>query len=347
MRSLKKGFLRRLLALCLFCRVILVSVVSLIIITSSFLHRSFDQDLTPCYAAVMFHTSVNAFFPPLENLASFLDREWHVYLFLPGGAYSDFLSDKLKLEAAVGHMLRQRFIKLSVRMHEMGAFESDVNRALENVHGAGVRIANSFALSREVYESIAEERILFFQSDSAFCSSALRDYPLKYFMHYLWLGAPWNHQVQNLSIHPDSNQRVGFLDFGNGGVSVRSRAFVLDCLDKAENSTELSKARSGFGVPEDVFFSRCLFEHHPNEANITAAHLFAAEEIISHHVSSIAVHDPCRVANYNVPNVIGCASETHMVLTRKLMQRCPEARRIVRKCVEACDFGNLAGDLFF
>ena len=228
----------------------------------------------------------------------------------------------------------------------MDAFERDLNKAIENVHGAGVRIANGFALSREVYESISEERILFFQSDSAFCSSALKENALKTFMSSLWLGAPWNHQIQNLSTFPDSNQQDGDLLFGNGGVSVRSRAFVLECLDKAENSTELLKARSGIGVPEDVFFSRCLFQHHPNEANVQVAHAFAAEEIVSHHVGSFAVHDPCRVANRNVSNVIGCASEMQMSLTRELMQRCPEARRVVRKCVEWCDFGNvLTGDI--
>lgn len=128
---LKNSFLRRRLALCLFCCAILVSVVSLSR-TFRFPFRSFVQDLTPRYAAVMFHTTVECFLPTCWKILSLFLTVWHMHLFLPGGVHFDFLSDKLKLEAAVGHTLRQRFIKLSIRMYDMNAFESDSNRAIES-----------------------------------------------------------------------------------------------------------------------------------------------------------------------------------------------------------------------
>ena len=131
------------------------------------------------------------------------------------------------------------------------------------------------------------------------------------------------------------------MKYGNGGVSIRSRTFVLSCLDASEYADQLASSLVGYGMPEDVFFSRCLFQSHPQYINISAARTFASEEQISRQQGTLAVHDPCRVADYDLPNVIGCASETHASLTRQLLRRCPEARQIIRRCVERCDFGKV------
>ena len=235
----------------------------------------------------------------------------------------------------VSQRLLANDIEVTVYPHHLKDLSIGMPRNAQGVAGSGPILANNFALSREIYEMIPEEHILLFQEDVAFCVKA-QERSLESFMHHAWLGAPW--LVYKTQRSHDGNW-VNLL-YGNGGVSVRSKSFVLSCMDSKSYLGDLKKSRVGEGMPEDVFFSRCLFENYRNRIDVDDAIAFSAEEIIIEGHSTLAVHDPCRTVN-GVAS-IGCSSATHRKVTRDLMKRCPEVKRIIGKCVSNCNYGALA-----
>ena len=294
------------------------------------------------YAAVMFHTQVSAFEAPLENIASLLSPEWSVKLFVPYYEQRDAEAQFLKYKMAVCRlpvvrMLASRRVDVFVLKHTVSHMLHERNSALERVRGVGFRVANEFALSEETYTSIPEERLLFFQEDSAFCVSSGRK--LEQFMDEVWLGAPWDPKIQNISITLDNGSQVR-VPYGNGGVSVRSNSFMLKCI--SDNRKEWYLAVNGDGVPEDIFFSKC-FTRSGLPTREQKAAVFASEDMLYQDISSLAIHDPCRTADYDLPFVIGCASSEHRKSSKRLLQRCPEAKRVVRHCLEKCAYGNYDG----
>ena len=85
------------------------------------------------------------------------------------------------------------------------------------------------------------EKLLVFQSDSMLCSNSR--YFVDDFLQYDWVGAVWSH-------YPPFTG-AGWLPMtgGNGGLSIRSKSKLLECL---------SKGPKWDGTPEDVWYSRHL-----------------------------------------------------------------------------------------
>jgi len=86
----------------------------------------------------------------------------------------------------------------------------------------------------EIWKLVEAEHLLLIQGDSVMCNDGLDE-----FLEYDYVGAPWNHKPDNISV-------------GNGGFSLRSRRLMEWC---ASNYT---KHRND---PEDLFFSHCALEH--------------------------------------------------------------------------------------
>ena len=288
------------------------------------------------YVAIMFHTDADAFEQPLLNLEPLIDELWAVRLFNPIRKDDPSSTEKLHTTALrvtqtqVALSLQNKGVHLEVHGHDI----TDLPReALTN----SFALANHFTLSLTTYDSIPEEKILHIQQDVVFCHQHERS--LVSFMHHKYVGAPWNSNLRTISL-PDLNGNVLRLWYGNGGVSVRSKAFSQGCLRRVEYAADLNVSRYGAGLPEDVFFSRCLHEHHRHDIALEDASVFSAEEIIDAKKPTLAVHDPCRAANgpivKNVSESVGCSTKEHIVTTKALLQRCPEAKRIIFECVKDC-----------
>ena len=76
------------------------------------------------------------------------------------------------------------------------------------------RSINSLLKQETFWETIEAESIFFIQPDGVVCRNGIDE-----FLEYDYVGAPWAHR-------PDG------LVQGNGGMSLRKRSFMLDCLKK-------------------------------------------------------------------------------------------------------------------
>lgn len=288
------------------------------------------------YAAVMMHTAVEAFEPALENLIDHLDTRWTVYMFMPvfegrSGSVPQF--QRAKAELLRLHIVKRLLdakVQVTVRPHLVSDLPMDISDNSTGKSGSGPVLANHFALSSSTYEAITEEHILFFQQDSIVCERAPNDRSLDSFMHHLWLGAPW---LAHKSFRALDGSQLNLI-YGNGGFSVRDKSFVLECMANKEYRVDLVESRSGKGLPEDIFFSRCLFEHHRKQVDVDEAIAFSSEEIVDPEFPVLALHDPCRVSEG--PSSVGCSSAAHVERTKFLLQRCPQVKRSILKCVRSC-----------
>mmetsp|Transcript_11528 Transcript_11528/g.38107 ORF Transcript_11528/g.38107 Transcript_11528/m.38107 type:complete len:331 (+) Transcript_11528:186-1178(+) len=325
-RSTRRLYLRVIFAVIFF----LGSVTKLVTRTQKYVPKKF--------AAVMFDTSYESFGPPLEDLLPHLSTEWVVRIFLPlvEGNETGFLQSK---NAVLQLPQIQTIGMKNIQVHVIGHVVTvpPGKSWTEKSQTFGVRIANNFALSQTTYTAIEEQHLLFFQKDSCFCAPSI-NIDIKTFMRYKWLGAPWNPMIQNLTLSGESDDLIP-LTYGNGGLSVRSKDFILDCLNREEYKDDLDVAVTGDGMPEDVFFTRCLFDKHKEDVHLDQARRFSVEELYPFSTFFIGAHDPCRVADKQVPGVIGCSTDAHKQITRALVEECPQVKRIIRKCVDHCSFG--------
>ena len=281
------------------------------------------------FAAVMFHSNMSAFHDPLLNIRPFLDQNWAVRLFIPDCDRCHFEANKHALlrDRSV-NLLQQAGIETTVFSHDVSDLPQGTTFDAKGSLDSGPILANHFALSKRVYDSIPEEKLLSFQEDVVFCSGSGRT--LESFMQHRWLGAPW---LVPKAFTGLLGTQINVL-YGNGGAAVRSKKFILSCLKMKEYQDDVGRGLRGEGLPEDVFFSRCLFEHHKATTTIDEAISFAAEEIILPDFPSLVLHDPCRVANG--PASVGCEHASSRANTEALLQTCPEAWRIVNRCVSSC-----------
>ena len=287
----------------------------------------------------MFHTSCGAFEEPLENLEVFLDSRWTVRLFLPlfpneQSSRDQVASCRVKIfELDVVNRLLGKHVQVHCMVHKITDIPFSLPTGALGRFQSGPILANHFALSRQTYDAIEEDSLLFFQQDVAFCAKSLEVRSLSSFMHHPWLGSPW---LVHKSTYLRSGTRLNLL-YGNGGLSIRSKKFALGCLSQKDYHSEIELSRLGKGIPEDVFFSRCLYETHPGSVNIDEAIAFASEEKYVPGFPVLALHDPCRVADG--PSSVGCNSANHKERTRHLVEYCPEVKRVIKRCVAHCDFG--------
>jgi hypothetical protein len=335
--------LTRILLVILAAKYLLVDMINSlddVVFTLQHEHTICSSD-KPKFAAVMFHSEPDQFESVLADLLPHIHEMWVVRLFLPwrrtdGGRDSQFFyrSEQRILGMNVVQQLAAKCVHVEVMKHDVSDFPIDHNLNARWTIDSGPVIANHFALSRETYESINEQQMLFFQQDSAFCSGANRT--LDSFMHHKYLGAPWLPGRIQLA----GNGKTLTLLYGNGGLSIRSKRFALFCINLAQYQHDWIEARLGNGLAEDIYFSRCLFEHFEDKVDIHEARFFAAEEFLDHpNFPFFAVHDPCRVAESEF--AVGCSTEGNIRVTQDLIQKCPESRRVTARCVASCGFGKV------
>jgi len=178
-----------------------------------------------------------------------------------------------------------------------------------------------------------EEHILLFQEDGAFCARNNRT--LESFMHHAWIGAPWDPVDVKVADAVDGSKL--HLLYGNGGMSIRSKTFMFDCIDKHHYQEDWKKSVLGQGLAEDIYFSRCFFEYRKDEVDLAEAKPFSSEEQYNADEPSLVIHDLCRVANGDATHTIGCNSLPHQAVTMRLLKSCPEAIRVINRCITCVD----------
>jgi hypothetical protein len=133
--------------------------------------------------------------------------------------------------------------------------------------GARLAVAdyNAILTSPQFWRTFAEEKLLIFQSDSLLTGSNVEE-----FLGYDLVGAPCG--------------RFDEQYVANGGLSLRTRRVMLDCL-------------AGFscpaGMPEDVFFTGALREMGAAIPDFQTAAAFAVESIYTRHPVGVHGTDKC------------------------------------------------------
>jgi hypothetical protein len=114
--------------------------------------------------------------------------------------------------------------------------------------------------SCDFWRHFNSEFVLVFQEDSRFCASS--EHSINFFVQlgYDWIGAPWR-----ASDWWNPAQTAGSL-VGNGGLSLRRRASMLDCCVPTVQRV---------ATHEDVHFVQCLRK--ANIATVSHAEAFAVE----------------------------------------------------------------------
>jgi hypothetical protein len=110
-------------------------------------------------------------------------------------------------------------------------------------------------MSPAFWSAFAEDKVLVFQTDSILCGSNVDD-----FFSYDFVGAPCG--------------RFDELYIANGGLSLRSRRVMLDCLSRLSPKD---------GVPEDVFFTAAARSIGAAMPGLAVACRFAVESIYTDH----------------------------------------------------------------
>ncbi len=119
---------------------------------------------------------------------------------------------------------------------------------------------NSLLTSAQFWRLFSEDKLLSFQSDSLLCGTNIDE-----FIDYDYVGAPC--------------LRFDDQYIANGGLSLRSRPVMLECIARDTREPE---------VPEDVFFTAAVRDLGARMPDLSTATRFSVESIYSVH--PVGVH---------------------------------------------------------
>ena len=109
-------------------------------------------------------------------------------------------------------------------------------------------------MTKDFWLNFKGEKLLLYQEDSMLFHNQITE-----FLQYDYIGAAW-------PIGQDDNS----YGVGNGGFSLRSKAKMIECIEKVNPETDLQlgestlaymKATDSYCLPEDVYFSKALIEN--------------------------------------------------------------------------------------
>jgi hypothetical protein len=143
---------------------------------------------------------------------------------------------------------------------------------------------SEFLENKWIWETIKAEHILLVQTDAAICDHGKIN--INEFTKFPYIGAAYGGEEGPGSFWADSYPGAYF--YGVGGITMRKRSFMLNCI---------KNNKSGYGTPEDVYFSTCLGQAVNNDKikpNAKDMHKFAVETNydIKYGRPSFSVHKP-------------------------------------------------------
>ena len=188
----------------------------------------------------------------LENFLNNLSEDWSFIIF-HGTTNLEFIiniiNDKLSK-----HIHRIKLMKLNV-----------YNLTIQDYN-------NLLKYNKYFYDCIPTDTFLIFQTDSILIEKY--NHFINNFLHYDYVGAPWNHFPLN-----NNDERVG-----NGGLSLRKKSKMIEIMEKQGKSD----------YPEDVYFS-CYNYVATHKPSVNDAMFFSIEETFSE--MSFGCHKPWKNSN--------------------------------------------------
>jgi hypothetical protein len=223
----------------------------------------------------------NTLFSTLGRFHKALEPSWKIQVFYENISVSSLLETTVKLSNYRSRQFVLSFAGTSIRSVESMSFYMIMNTSF--------------------WESVAGEKILIFQSDSALCSKS--SYKLESFLQYDYVGAPWATNILSEPGLPisklDRATRYDLFEGGNGGLSLRSKSSMIECSIAATSG----KLHYRYGLHEDIWFSYCLrfFLKDKMLPNFTVESNFAIEstfEGLKPSFCPVGIHKPW-IYNHN------------------------------------------------
>ncbi len=129
---------------------------------------------------------------------------------------------------------------------------------------------NRLMLSEEFWAQVAAEHILVFQADSVLCGKGKAN--LDRFLKYPYIGCSFDKTHLGTRV-----PWPGKAFYGVGGLSLRKKSFMLDCI-----RSEAGVAARAKGRAEDVTFSECAAARPDRVTDLGEFGAFCAEYYLNH-----------------------------------------------------------------
>jgi len=213
----------------------------------------------------------------INNFDTLMDPDWDLYVF-HGQSAVEFAT------AAVQSIQKRRVFLLPLQTDNLNADQY-----------------NELFKRPEFWNQVNAETILVFQTDVVLCSKSLQS--IDRFTKYDYIGCSVDDKTIGFGGWRWSKTHVNDHFYGSGGMSLRKKSFMLQCI---RNNPDIDRA-----YPEDVFFSNCVARS-PNKPE-----------------SATVINNFCTQNNY-VNNSFG-AHRISMLSDgdkKRFIQFCPEARAI-------------------
>jgi len=124
----------------------------------------------------------------------------------------------------------------------------------------------NYLLRQETFwNKVDAEHILVFQTDTVVCGNSLNK--ISSFLGYSYVGCPYDDKI--VGKHPKWNNGSFY---GIGGLSIRKKSFMMECIKNNPNLEEK--------YPEDVLFSKCVKDKNEN-IDISTLNNFCTQHIYS------------------------------------------------------------------
>ena len=175
----------------------------------------------------------------IENFDKTMGPEWELYVF-HGKSHSKFAKEAIK--------------NIKLRKIHLNPLDTD------NLTANGY---NSLFKKRSFWDKVDAENILVFQTDTVTCGNSLNK--IDDFLKYSYVGCPFDDKIVG-------NHHIwgNYPFYGIGGLSIRKKSFMVDCINRHPNIDD--------NYAEDVFFSMCVKDiGNPENINIDTLNNFCTQ----------------------------------------------------------------------
>lgn len=161
----------------------------------------------------------------------------------------------------------------------LGRYADIIHDPLLDVNIFHIDVYNELLKSVGFWKGMKAEKCLIIQDDGVILRSGVEQ-----FLHFDYVGAPWADAVGNEYLKTEVNPDL----VGNGGLSLRSVAKMIEVLEKFDNEKRLLFFKNINIVPEDVYFAKGLKKLGANLPTTENALAFSSEQLC--YMESLGFH---------------------------------------------------------
>ena len=189
--------------------------------------------------------------PVIENFHKYMSHDWDLYIF-HGKSHKNFCKNAIK----------------NIRSRNIYLLPLDTDNLTADQY-------NHLLIQKSFWKKINAEHILVFQTDTVLCGNSLNK--INSFLNYSYVGCPFDDKI--VGEHHIWNNKPFY---GIGGLSIRKKSFMMDCIKNNPNP--------GNKYPEDVLFSKCVKDKNENIDistlnNFCTQHIYAKDSFGAHKVN--------------------------------------------------------------